>query len=121
MNYSAGNHRRTFRFADFLFYGLWAFLVIVGLIIQAIPVFLIATMLALSFGFPPGTALIVIPTAFIAMLYLACVVASKLTRWPAARPATAKSDPSVRTESRFALPAKTASPADYYRDLKRLS
>jgi membrane protein implicated in regulation of membrane protease activity len=120
MNYRAGNHGKTFRSADFLFYGVWTFLVVVGLIVYATPFFLIAMLFALAVGFSPGIALTVFPIAFIAMLFLACMVASKLTKWPPARSATAKSDPGVRTGSRFALPDKTASPADYYRDVKRL-
>jgi hypothetical protein len=79
-NAGIGGHRMAFRTAGFLFYGLWTLLVIVGLIIQTIPVFLIVMMLALAVGFPPGTALTVIPVAFVGMLYLAFVVASKLTR-----------------------------------------
>jgi len=39
LNYRAGDHRMTFRSADYPFYGLWTLLVIVGLIIQTIPVF----------------------------------------------------------------------------------
>jgi len=120
MNSRADNHWKTFRSADFLFYGVWTFLVVVGLIVYATPFFLIAMLFALAVGFSPGTALTVFPIAFIAMLFLACVVASKLTRWSAARSATTRSDLGVRTGSRFALPDKTARPADYYRDIKRL-
>ena len=97
MNSRAGNHRKTFRFADFLFYGVWTILVVVGLIVYATPFFLIAMLFALAVGFSPGAALTVFPIAFIAMLFLACVVASKLTRWPAARSATTRSDPGIRT------------------------
>jgi membrane protein implicated in regulation of membrane protease activity len=79
--------------ADFLFYGVWTFLVVVGLIVYATPFFLIAMLFALAVGFSPGTALTVFPIAFIAMLFLACVVASKLTRWRVARSAATKSDP----------------------------
>lgn len=114
MNYRAGNHRKAFRAADFLFYGVGTFLVIVGLIVYAMPFFLIAMLIALAVGFSAGTALTVFPITFIAILFLACVVASKLTRWPAARSAIARSGPSVRTRLRFALRDKTASPADYY-------
>jgi membrane protein implicated in regulation of membrane protease activity len=120
MSYRAGNHWKNFRSADFFFYGMWTFLVVVGLIVYATPFFLIAALFALAVGFSPGTALTVFPIAFIVMLFLACVVASRLTRWPAARSTTTRSDPSVRTGSRFVLPDKTASPSDYYRDVKRL-
>ncbi len=80
MNYRAANHRMTSRLADFLFYGLWIFLVIIGLIVYAAPFYIIAMLLALAVGFSPGMALTLIPIVFIAMLYLACVVASKLAR-----------------------------------------
>ena len=55
MNSRADNHWKTFRSADFLFYGVWTFLVVVGLIVYATPFFLIAMLFALAVGFSPGT------------------------------------------------------------------
>ena len=105
---------------DFLFYGLWIVVLIVALIVQAIPIFFLVMMCGLAVGFPIETALTVVPIAFIAMLYLSCLIASKLTGRPAAGSGTGRWGSNVRTKSSFALPDNTASPADYYRDLKRL-
>lgn len=105
---------------DFLFYGLWTAVLIIALIVQAIPIFFVVMMFSLAVGFPIGAALTVIPIAFIAMLYLSCLIASKLTRQPAAGSGTRRSGPGAGTGSRFALPDNTASPVDYYRDAKRL-
>jgi membrane protein implicated in regulation of membrane protease activity len=103
----------TFRFSDFLFYGVWTFLVVVGLTIYAMPFFIIAMLFALAVGFSPGMALTVIPIAFIAMVYLACVLAAKFTRWPVERSATTRSDRGVPIGSRFALSNKMTSSADH--------
>lgn len=105
---------------DLLFYGLWILVLIIALIVQAIPIFFLVVICSLAVGFSIEAALTVAPIAFIAMLYLSCLIASKLTRRPTAGSEAGRSGPGVQTQSRFALPANTASPADYYRDVKRL-
>jgi hypothetical protein len=108
------------RSVDFLILGLWTLAIFVGLILYSMPFYLIALMIALAVGFPAWAALTVFPMAVIAMLYLSCVIAARRTRWPVAGLRTARSGSGVRTVPRIALPDNTASPADYYRNVKRL-
>ncbi len=108
------------RRVDFVLYGLWTAVLIIALIVQAIPIFFLVMMCSLAVGFPIEAAVTVIPVAFIGMLYLSCLIASKLTRRPTPGSGTGTAGPGVRTASRFALPDNIASPADYYRDVKRL-
>jgi hypothetical protein len=120
MQFRARRLRFGPRSVDFLILGLWTLAIVVGLILYSMPFFLIAMMIALAVGFPAWAALTVFPIFVIAMLYLFCVIASRRTRWPAAGLRTARSGSGVRTVPRIALPDNTASPADYYRNVKRL-
>jgi hypothetical protein len=108
------------RSVDYLIHGLWILLVIVGLVVYAMPFFLIGMMITLAVGFPAWAALTVFPIAVIAVLFLSCVFASKFTRWSGAGLRTARPGPGVRTRPRFAWPDNAARTADDYSNEKRL-
>ena len=108
--------RMTF---NLLHYGLWTVVLIIVLILEVFPVFLVVTMFSLAVGVPQGPALIIIPIAFISMIIFACLIATKLTKRPFAVPDARRWGPGGRPLRHLALPGKLASPTEYYRDLKR--
>ena len=120
MNDDADHDPMTLRSGDLVFYGLWTLVLILALILQAFPFLLIVTMVALAFGFPFSAALAVIPVGFMAIFFLSCLIASKYTKRPAVELLPRRSERDVRPRSRYELPAKSMSPSDYYRIVKRL-
>ncbi len=101
-------------------YGLWAVVLIVALFLQAMPVLLVVTMFSLAIGIPKGAALIVIPVAFLGMVIVACLIATKLTRRHMASSGAATRALRGQPRSHLDLAAKSDSPSEYFRNLKRL-
>ena len=114
MRYRAGSLGYV-RPADILFVGLWVVVFVIAMILQAIPVFLVVMIFALALGAPTGVALTVIPIAFVAMVYLCCVIASKFTKRRAAAMVAERPRPRFRTVPEIAPAKDTTSPADRYR------
>lgn len=104
----------------FLFAALWTTLLIVALVVQAIPIFAVVMMLSLAVGFSKGAALTVIPVTFIGMLYLSCLIASRLTKSPAERARAAALDAGFRQGPVPAAAEKPVRTPDYYRHVRRL-
>ncbi len=63
-------------------YGLWALVVLVALVLEVIPVFLVVMLFSLAVGVPTGPALLLIPVVLIAMIFVACLIATRTTRRP---------------------------------------
>ena len=61
-------------------YGLWTLVVVVALVLEVIPVFLVVMLFSLAVGVPSGPALLLIPVLVIAMIAVACMIATGLTR-----------------------------------------
>ena len=108
--------RMTF---NLLYYGSWTVVLIIVLILQVLPVFLVVMAFSLAVGVPQGPALIIIPISFITMVIVACLIATNLTRRPVVVTDARRADPGGRPRRYLALPGKHASPTEYYRDLKR--
>ena len=102
-----------------LHYGLWTVVLIVALILQAMPVFLVVTMFSLAIGIPKGAALIAIPVAFLGMVVVACLIATKLTRRHAASSGAATRALGGHPRPHLDLVAESESPSEYFRNLKR--
>ncbi len=65
---------------NLLEYGLWTLIVIVALILEVLPVFLVVMLFSLAVGVPTGPALLLIPVVLIAMIVVACIIATRLAR-----------------------------------------
>ena len=65
-------------------YGLWTLVVLIALVLEVIPVFLVVMLFSLSVGVPSGPALLLIPVLVIAMIAVACMIATGSTRRPSA-------------------------------------
>jgi len=115
MNNRAGRPKLRRLAAGIVFYGMWAAVLILALILQAIPFFLIVMLLGLVVGFPDWAALTVIPLGFLAILYLSFAVASKLTGRSDAQPGA-----ETRAAARFAAPNAGENPVERYRNMRQL-
>ena len=105
---------------NWLSYVLWTVLLIFVLVIEVLPVFLFVTAFSLAVGVPQGPALIIIPIAFIGMVIVACLIATKLTRRPVVVSDARRSGPGGRPRRYLAWPGKHASPSEHFQELKRL-
>ncbi len=65
---------------NLLEYGLWTLILIVAFVLEVIPVFLVVMIFSLAVGVPTGPALLLIPVVMIAMIVVACIIATRLTR-----------------------------------------
>ena len=108
--------RMTF---NLLYYGWWTVILIIVLILEVLPVFLVVMAFSLAVGVPQGPALIIIPISFISMVIVACMIATKLTRRPVVVTDARRSDPGGRPRRYLALPGKHATSTEYFLDLKR--
>ncbi len=109
---------------NLLEYGLWTLIVIVALILEVLPVFLVVMLFSLAVGVPTGPALLLIPLILIAMIIVACIIATRLTRRPGTGFRTGGWRPDDRSGACFtaftSISGGSLSPPARYRDLKRL-
>lgn len=110
---------------DYLFVGVWTLVLIVALVLQAFPIFVLVMMIALTFGVPAGAALTLVPVIFVALLYLSCLIASKFTKRSdakskPARPVPARPGATFRTVPRIAQRPQGMNPAELYRHMRPL-
>ena len=115
MNNLAGRPKLRRLAADILFYGMWSVVLILALVLQAIPFFLIVMLLGLVVGVPDWAALTVAPLGFLAMLYLSFAVVSKF-----AKRSDAQSGAETGAAARFAAPNVGDNPLERYRNIRRL-
>lgn len=106
--------------SNILYYGLWALVLVIALVLQVIPLFLVVTMLSLAVGIPKGAGLVAIPMAVVAMVVIACIAATRYTRRYRVRPVAPHGRPDGEPGWRAALASKSISPSEYFRNLKRL-
>jgi hypothetical protein len=111
----AGNHAMSIRTAEILFYALWALVLIVAFVLQAIPIVLVVILFSLAVGVPIGAALTVVPFLFLGALIVSCVIASKLTK------RRVDAAPARRPDPAHGLPRGITSPSRHYRDFSRLN
>jgi hypothetical protein len=71
---------RINRISAVLQVGLWIAILVIAFFMQAVPFFLVLTMVNLAVGVSSGVALIVIPVAAFGMLALACWIATRRAR-----------------------------------------
>ena len=104
---------------DLAFLGVWMVVFVVALVLQAIPLLFFVMIFALAVGVPTGLAMTVVPTGFMAIVCLSCVMASKLTQRPPERSAVARPRPRAGSVPRSPLADRAVSPAERYRDMRQ--
>ena len=85
-----------------------------------IPVLMIVLVISVAFGAPKVAASVIVPIAFLGMIFVACLIASKFTRQLTVESGAGGWRPGRQPGSHLALKEKRLSPTVYYRDLKRL-
>ena len=101
-------------------YALWIAILIIALFLEMIPVFMIVFVISVAFGAPTLAASVIVPIAFLGMIIVACLIASKVTRRLTVESRAGGWRPGIQPGSRLVLKEKRLSPTAYYRDLKRL-
>ena len=109
---------------NLLEYGLWTLIVIVALVLEVLPVFLVVMIFSLAVGVPSGPALLLIPVVLIAMIVVACIIATRVTRRTGTGPRAGGWRPGERSGECLttftAVSGRPLSPPARYHDLKRL-
>ena len=62
---------------ELAYYGLWAMVLILAFVLQVVPVLLVVAMFGLAVGGPRGAELIAVPLIVLAMILVACVIATR--------------------------------------------
>lgn len=109
---------------NLLEYGLWTLIVIVALVLEVLPVFLVVMLFSLAVGVPTGPALVLIPVILIAMIVVACMIATRLTRPTGTGFRAGGWRPDDRSGAYLtgvtSISGRAPSPTARYRDPKRL-